>query len=107
MKKAVKERRGSPSISSLITMPSMLGGKHADIAYAYKKRTNYYFDFPRTMEEHTPYDLVEKFKDGLVFSSKYESTLKVFKNPKVLVCSNFRPIESKLSADRWNIITLN
>lgn len=82
------------------------GGKYADVAYAYNKEPIVIFDIPRKHEEHAPYELMEKFKDGILFSAKYESRMKIFKSAKVLVCSNFHPDETALSADRWNIIEL-
>lgn len=53
--------------------------------------------------EFLNYPLLEHFKDGHVFSSKYESRNKEAKTPHVLVFSNQEPDRSKLSQDRWNI----
>lgn len=78
-------------------------GKHADIIYAYKGEGVVIFDWPRTNEDTFPYGLVEQFKNGFLFSTKYQSTQLRFPPPHVVVFANFRPQEEKLSADRWDI----
>lgn len=82
------------------------GGKHADIAYAYNKEPVVVFDFAREQEEKISYGQIEKFKDGRVFSAKYESEMKRFKDVKVIVFSNFKPDMSKLSKHRWVVMDL-
>lgn len=80
------------------------GGKRADIAYAYNYEKNVVFDFTRSQEEQVNYSTIESFKNGRIFSSKYESGLKLFAPAKVLCLSNFYPDKSKLSEDRWQIL---
>lgn len=80
------------------------GGKVADIAYAYKGQDIVVFDFTRDKEDFVNYSAIEALKDGLIASPKYESCLKLKRNPARIICfSNFRPDLSKLSADRWDI----
>jgi len=80
------------------------GGKHADIAYAYDFQEIVCFDLSRSNEEaHWPYPVMECFKDGMLFSGKYESGTKTFASCKVIVFCNQMPDTSKLSADRFNI----
>lgn len=81
------------------------GGKHADIAYAYDHQEIVVFDLSRSNEEtHWPYPIMENFKDGMLFSGKYESATKTFPSCKVIVMCNQAPDQSKLSHDRFDII---
>lgn len=82
------------------------GGKAADIAYAYNYQGIVVFDFTRTQEETVNYSAIEAFKNGMIFSSKYESVMKITKPPAVLCLSNWEPDQSKLSRDRWDIVRL-
>jgi len=83
------------------------GGKHADVAHAYAYEPIVVFDFAREQEERVSYQQIEKFKDGFVFSPKYESRCKKFPSAKVIVMSNFYPDKSKLSSDRWDVMVLS
>jgi hypothetical protein len=50
---------------------------------------------------------MEDFKNGMIFSTKYESKAKVFKKPHLIVFSNFMPNMEALSKDRWEIRQLS
>ncbi|AYP28950.1 MAG: Rep [Cressdnaviricota sp.] len=76
-----------------------------DLAYAYHGEPYAIFDFERCNESVINYGALEKFKNGSVFSSKYESVSKRFVPPKIMVCSNFKPDRKMLSSDRWLILT--
>lgn len=78
-------------------------GKCQDMYYAYNKQPIVIFDIPRTHEGHVNYTAIEDFKNGMVFSTKYESKAKVFKKPHVVIFSNFEPNQLSLSQDRWDI----
>ncbi len=69
------------------------GGKVADIAHAYDEQPIVCFDLSRTMVDHCDhvYSMIEKFKDGCIFSGKYESRTKIFDVPHVIVFANFKP----------------
>lgn len=82
------------------------GGKHADIACAYDMQKIVVFDFTRSQADRVPYSVMEAFKNGMLFSGKYESTTKIFDVPHVLCFANFEPERSQLSLDRWNIVKL-
>jgi len=83
------------------------GGKKADISFAYQMQPTVVFDLCRQSEEFVNYGTIESFKNGMMFSPKYHSSMKVFKPARVVVFSNWAPDRSKLSADRWNIIDLD
>ncbi|KAI0238252.1 Para-Rep C1, partial [Lamellibrachia satsuma] len=82
-------------------------GKSADVKFAYEGQKNVVFDLSRSQESHVNYEVIESVKNGVVFSTKYESKMKVFKTPHVVIMANFAPDESKMSADRWDIRYLN
>lgn len=86
---------------------TIVGNKDADAAYAWQGEKIIIFDVARSRVTDINWGLVEKIKDGLVFSPKYQSGKKLYKAPHVLVCMNAEPDLSKMSADRWNIITLD
>lgn len=78
------------------------GGAHKDIAHAYGLEDYVVFDFTRDKEEICSYSMIETIKNGIIFSPKYESGVKLKENgAKVIVFSNWEPDTSKLSADRW------
>jgi hypothetical protein len=78
-------------------------GKSADISYLYKGEKIIIFDLSRSLEDMTNYSIIEKLKDGQIFSPKYESTTKIYISPMVIVFANFYPEIHKLSKDRWDI----
>lgn len=79
------------------------GGRQADCAYACTGARIQVFDLSRERAEFFSYDFLEQTKNGLVFSTKYESGRKIFETPHVVVFSNWDPDHNKLSADRWDI----
>ena len=81
-------------------------GKTADIAHAFDYQEYVVFDFARTREEYVNYEVIEAFKNGRLFSPKYDSQVKRFKPCKVVIFANWLPDRSALSADRWDILTL-
>ena len=83
------------------------GGKMGDIAHAYNDEEYVIVDLPRSSDkEFTPYRAMECFKDGRIFSPKYNSCMKRFKSAKLVVFSNEMPDISKLSEDRWDIVDI-
>nr|WAE42263.1 MAG: replication associated protein [Cressdnaviricota sp.] len=86
-------------------------GKAADCKYAItewfasgKLLDMVLFDFTRSVENYISYEAIESIKNGIFFSTKYESKMEIFCCPHVVCFSNFEPDLSKLSADRWLII---
>lgn len=64
------------------------------------------FDFARC-NDNIPWNAVEKVKDGIVFSSKYESHNKFFPTPHVVCFMNADLYVGKLSEDRLDVTTLS
>lgn len=59
------------------------GGKYTDIMHAYNNEPYVVFDLPRAVEpEKVSYHAMESFKDGMCFSGKYQSAVKLFEPPK-------------------------
>lgn len=61
----------------------------------------------RDLETHINYSALEAIKDGLIFSAKYESKMKIFNSPVVCVFANFEPRTEAMSLDRWRIIRID
>lgn len=92
------------------------GGGYKDIACSLKlfmedenkdinDETIIFFNVPRDSDDSglISYKALESLKDGLITSTKYESSTLVFNSPSVWVFSNNMPETSKLSKDRWKI----
>lgn len=60
----------------------------------------------RDLEERINYSALEAVKDGMIFSSKYKSGVKVFNSPVVVVFANYPPRKDSMSLDRWNVIEI-
>jgi len=60
----------------------------------------------RDLEERVNYSAFEAMKDGLMFSAKYESKMKLFNCPHIFIFANFEPRLTSCSADRWNVIRI-
>ncbi len=91
-----------------------IGGKCRDAQYAVamakkegKPINIILFDIPRSRQGRLAYDALESIKNGLFFSSKYESGSIVMNVPHLIVFSNAPPNETMLSEDRWDIILIN
>lgn len=89
-------------------------GKKADIAYKIIEWQKEHkqadpdviiLDIPRDSLNWINYSMLEKFKDGLFSSPKYESCDVIFeKIPHVICFANEIPNIDKVSADRWHIV---
>lgn len=78
-------------------------GRSADLKHAYTGQRIVIFDFSRTQQEHINYETIESIKNGMVFSSKYDSCSKVFDIPHVIVFANWDPNMEAMSSDRWDL----
>lgn len=83
----------------------LTNGKDADISFAYGGQKYVIFDYCRSRQDHINYGILESLKNGLVFSSKYESRPKIFMIPKVICLANFMPDMTAMSRDRWHVLT--
>lgn len=80
-------------------------GKRDDMAYAVDPDKSIFFiNVPRGGMEFLQYTILEQLKDRMVFSTKYETQMKVLtKTPHVHVFCNEMPNMDKMSADRYII----
>lgn len=62
-------------------------------------------DIPRD-SQGCSYKGLEEIKNGIFYSTKYESGMCVFNSPYVIVFSNAKPNLEKMSRDRWNITNI-
>ena len=62
------------------------------------------FDVPRSNINYISYTAIEKIKDGLFFSGKYESGMVRYNRPHVLILANEPPYCEKLSLDHWRVL---
>lgn len=65
-------------------------------------------DIPRKDGNKCPYAVVEEIKNGLICNQKYETGMKNFNSPHIVVFSNYMPNSDGdvMTKDRWNIINL-
>jgi len=75
-------------------------GKNADIAYLLDQPKIVVFDISRDSMEHTNFGVMEDIKNGRIFSPKYESRVKCFDIPHLIVFANEPCPYGKFSADR-------
>ncbi len=94
----------------------VLSGKGSDCKYAVAAYIEHnkgvaptliIFDIPRCNLDYISYEAIEKIKDGLFFSSKYESKTICINSPHVIIFANEKPNVDKLSGDRWNIVKID
>lgn len=85
---------------------TLSNGKTADIAYTWNGE-NVIFDYSRSQQNHINYEVLENLKNGRILSTKYESIVKKYKRPHIIVFANFKPQVNKLSLDRWAIYEIN
>lgn len=86
-------------------------GRAADMKYAIAQYIADKKKFPkivflnltRSSEQFVSYQGIEEIKDGIFFSTKYESGMAIFDPPHVCIFANFHPDITKLSEDRWRI----
>lgn len=94
--------------ASLHSNSQMLAmGKQADMAYALDPDVRVLFiNCTRSQAEFMNYSFLEAVKDGLVFSSKYESRLVRLGKVHVVVMMNTQPDMNALSKDRYVVVNI-
>jgi len=87
----------------------LLDGRVADMAYAYNGQRIVFFDITRTQADNLDhlYSFAEKLKNGVLFSSKFDSKPKIFDPPHVVFLSNSLPDMSKWTHDRYDIVNVS
>lgn len=60
-------------------------------------------DIPRDNGNKISYKAIEQIKNGMICNTKYETGMKLFNSPHVIIFSNSYPEIEKLSLDRWKI----
>lgn len=63
-------------------------------------------DSPRSHENYINYSCIEKVKNGLVYSGKYEGGVCAFPCPHVIIFANHEPDTEKMSNDRWKVVAI-
>jgi len=89
----------------------IVNGKQSDMFNAvlsFKESTGDYpsiiiIDIPRSMINYVSWGGIEKIKDGLFYSGKYEGGQCVFNCPHVVCFANSAPNMELLSEDRWRV----
>jgi len=76
------------------------GGKSVDLTYAYEGQGIVIFDYVRESCDYVGYGVIEQLKNGILMSTKYESGMKRYEIPHVVVFANFMPADGKFSVDR-------
>lgn len=79
------------------------GGKASDIAHAYQYQPIVVFNLVASQDKETQaylYTVLEQFKDGIFSSGKYNSMIKTFKIPHVIVMSNDYPDTARMKKSR-------
>lgn len=92
-------------------IPTIQGGKLADIMNIIFNM-NYVpklllIDIPRNNGNKVSYTSIECILNGMITNTKFETGIKVFNPPHVVVFANEKPDKEKLSKDRWNIVNLS
>lgn len=87
-----------------------VGGKAADIKFFINNMEDdvkiVFFDLCRSNETFVSYESIESIKNGMIFSTKFESNCKLFNPPHVICFANCYPNVKKLSEDRWKIFKI-
>lgn len=87
----------------------MLSGRLQDMCYAYDSEPVVVFDVSRSAADNVQhlFSMAEHLKNGMLFSSKYESRQRVFDPPHVVFFSNQPPPPGAWSADRVRLVDLD
>ena len=78
-----------------------------DVMFAYKGQSIVVFDICRDAVADLHYGTIEALENGITFSKKYESQMRLFHPSQIVVCLNSAPDLTKLSADRYVVKTVD
>lgn len=65
-----------------------------------------FFDLSRCNLERINWDALERIKNGMIMSTKYQVESCIIESPLVVCFANFEPDLQKLSADRWVVFAI-
>lgn len=66
------------------------------------------YDIPRVQKNCVSYSSIEEIKNGLMYSTKYESGMCIFNPPHIIIFANEHPkLDDTLSSDRWVIVKID
>lgn len=87
------------------------GGKLADIMnIIFNTKLNNFkmmiIDIPRNNKNNVSYSAIECILNGMITNTKFETGVKIFNPPHVVIFSNMYPDTSNLSLDRWKITNI-
>ncbi|AUM61660.1 Rep [uncultured virus] len=85
------------------------GGKLINLACSWTKGTYdvAVFDMARSNDvAYFPWNFVEQLKDGWFLSEKYDSAMRVFKPPKIVMFMNQDPPRDKFTSDRYDVLII-
>lgn len=63
-------------------------------------------DIPRDNRNGVSYKAIEQIKNGMICNTKYETGMKLFNSPHLIVFCNYPPEFEKLSLDRWKVFEI-
>ncbi len=92
----------------------ILSGKGNDMKYGIISYFNKHkqfpsiiiLDIPRSCVDYVSYTGIEEIKNGLFFSSKYESDMVDMPHPHFICFANEPPNYNKMSMDRWKVVEI-
>lgn len=61
-------------------------------------------DIPRANGSHCSYKAFEEIKNGCICNTKYETGMKTFNSPHMIIFSNDEPQYDQMSDDRWCVL---
>jgi len=94
-------------MASVHNATPLISGKVGDIAMCLPDEPKIcLFNLTRTTENCFNYSACEQIKDGMLFSNKYESKIKIFNAPHIWCFANYKPDISCMSLDRWRFWTI-
>ncbi len=91
-----------------------MNGKQSDMFHGilmHKEHTGMYpkiviVDIPRSYLQYVSWSAIEKIKDGIFFSGKYDSGVALFNSPHVICFANEPPDTYTMSKDRWRVVDI-
>jgi len=64
-------------------------------------------DIPRVNQNKVSYAAIECILNGMITNTKYETGIKCFNPPHIIIFSNFEPDMEGLSVDRWQVTNIS